>query len=53
MAARPSTAGSPAIELNGLLAGLARSLQMPGYRVEQVVVPSGPGKAAQIGRAHV
>lgn len=46
MAVRPTAAGSPAIELNGLLAGLARSLQMPGYRVEQVVVPSGPGKAA-------
>ena len=48
MAVRPSTAGSPAIELNGLLAGLARSLQMPGYLVEQVVVPSGPGKAARL-----
>ena len=48
MAVRPTTAGSPAIELNGLFAGLARSLQMPGYRVEQVVVPSGPGKAARL-----
>jgi len=48
MAVRPTAAGSPAIELNGLLAGLARSLQMPGYRVEQVVVPSGPGKAARL-----
>ena len=48
MAVQPSAAGSPAIELNGLLAGLTRSLQMPGYRVEQVVVPSGPGKAARL-----
>ncbi len=48
MAVRPSTTGSPAIELNGLLAGLARSLQMPGFRVEQVVVPSGPGRAARL-----
>lgn len=48
MAVRPTTAGSPAIELNGLLAGLARSVQMPGYQVEQVVVPSGPGKAARL-----
>ena len=52
MAVRPSAAASTAIELNGLLAGLARSLQMPGYRVEQVVVPSGPGKAARLA-AHV
>jgi hypothetical protein len=48
MATRPSTAGSSALELNGLLAGRARSLQMPGYRVDQVVVPSGPGKAARL-----
>jgi hypothetical protein len=49
MAVRPNFAGSPAIELNGLFAGLARNLQMPGYRVEQVVVPSGPGNAARLG----
>ena len=48
MAVRPSAAASPAIELNGLSAGLARSLQMPGYRIEQVVVPSGPGNAARL-----
>ena len=48
MAVQPSTAGSTALELNGQLVGLARRLQMPGYRVDTVVVAAGPGKAARL-----
>lgn len=48
MATRP-TATTLALELGGKVAGVVRSLQLPGYRVEQVVVPTGPGGAARLG----
>lgn len=50
MATKPSAASNAltALELNGKAVGLARSLQMPGYRVETVVVPAGPGNAARL-----
>ena len=48
MATKPSSAAGTAIELNGQVVGLTRSLQMPGYRVETVVVAAGPGKAARL-----
>lgn len=38
-----------AIELAGKLAAGVSSLQMPGYRVEQVVVPTGPNASARLG----
>ena len=49
MATKPGAAATlTALELNGQGVGIARSLQMPGYRVETVVVPAGPGKAARL-----
>ena len=48
MAVTPSTAGATALELNGQVVGVARRLQMPGYRVDTVVVAAGPGKAARL-----
>lgn len=49
MATRTTTATTPVIELTGKLAGAVRSLQLPGYQVESVVVPAGPGGAARLG----
>ena len=48
MAVTPSTAATAALELNGQVVGVARRLQMPGYRVDTVVVAAGPGKAARL-----
>ena len=49
MATKPGAAATlTALELNGQGVGIARSLQLPGYRVETVVVPAGPGKAARL-----
>ena len=49
MATKPGAAATlNALELNGQGVGIARSLQLPGYRVETVVVPAGPGKAARL-----
>jgi len=44
--------GALALELDGKIAGTVRSLQLPGYQVEQVVVATGPGGAARLG-AHI
>lgn len=47
--ARPSAgAGPTGLELNGQFAGGLRSLQPPGYRVDPVVAPLGPGGAARL-----
>lgn len=47
--ARPySTLANSALELDGRFAGWLRSLQPPGYRVNQAVVPTGPGAAGRL-----
>ena len=38
-----------ALELDGKIAASVSSLQLPGYRVEQVVVPTGPNASARLG----
>lgn len=42
MATRTTFASQLAIELDGTLSAKVSSLQMPGYRVDKVVVPAGP-----------
>ncbi len=49
MATRTTTTSNLAIELDGKLAASVSSLQLPGYRVEQVVVPTGPNSSARLG----
>lgn len=47
--ARPyTTTAASALELDGRFAGWLRSLQPPGYRVSQAVVPTGPGAAGRL-----
>ena len=48
MATRNTTTTKLAIELAGKLAATVSSLQLPGYRVEQVVVPTGPNASARL-----
>jgi len=49
MATRTTNASRLAVELAGTLAAQVNSLQLPGYRVEQVVVPTGPNASARLG----
>ena len=46
MATRTTTTSKPVIELAGKLAGTVSSLQLPGYRVDKVMVPAGPNRPA-------
>lgn len=45
---RPGIANQTALELDGQFAGWLRSLQPPGYQVDTVVAPLGPGGAARL-----
>lgn len=46
--AQTRIANQPALELDGQFAGWLRSLQPPGYQVDTVVAPLGPGGAARL-----
>jgi hypothetical protein len=48
MATVRTAIGQTALELDGRFAGWLRSLQPPGYRVQPVVAPIGPGGAARL-----
>lgn len=49
MATRTTSSTQLGLELAGKLIASVSSLQLPGYRVEQVVVPTGPNASARLG----